>query len=221
MWHLAFNLRTRTLNSLLNNLIQIPTTLIMGWILSSERLGSRKKRAYIGIAFDAIWITGAYIAQTAWLASWKFDRTIEGPSIDVTEQAYAGAVVVYMMYAAQYGMFQNLVLWMLGTFTNDPSQSASMAGLFVGFLSAGTAVSFGVDATAQPYENENAAWFALATLCWPIMAFVAWKCVTDTNYNKEENVVIPIHMRKKLGVSDLEIVQSVQVADDVEKKASA
>ena len=54
----AFNLRTRVLNSLLNNLIQIPTTLGLGFLLDNERLGTRRKRAMIGITFDAVWITG-------------------------------------------------------------------------------------------------------------------------------------------------------------------
>lgn len=65
-------------------------------------------------------------------------------------------------------------------------------------LSSGTAVSFGVDATAQPYRNENAAYFALTTLCWPILYFVAWKYTTTTNYMKEDSVIVPVHVRKEM-----------------------
>lgn len=128
----AFNLRTRTLNSLLNNLIQIPVTVGMGYILDCERLGTRKVRAFIGITLDAVWITGAYIAQTIWLHSWKFDRSVPGPAIDVRDQAYAGAVVIYMFYAAQYGIFQNVVIYVLGGLTNEPRKSAAISGVFVG-----------------------------------------------------------------------------------------
>lgn len=71
-------------------------------------------------------------------------------------------------------------------------------------MSSGTAISFGVDATSQPYENENAAWFALTTICWPILYFIAWKCTTPTNYMKEKTVIAPVHVRKELGVSDYE-----------------
>ena len=92
----AFNLRTRVLNSFLNNLIQIPTTLGLGFLLDNERIGTRRKRAIIGITVVGTWITGTYIAQTAWLAAWKFDRSIPGPMIDCTDKAYAGAVVIYM-----------------------------------------------------------------------------------------------------------------------------
>ncbi|GAB7355475.1 hypothetical protein MBLNU459_g5972t1 [Dothideomycetes sp. NU459] len=201
----AFNLRTRTLNSLLNNLIQIPLTIGLGYILDHEKFGSRKRRALIGITFDAVWITSTYIAQTIWLASWKFDRSIPGPAIDCTDPAYAGAVVIYMCYAAQYGIFQNMVLYVLGSLTNQPRKSGYMGGLFVGILSAGTAVSFGVDATAPPYENENAAYFALATICWPILYYVATKYTTDTNYLKEEGVIVPMDVRKKMHIEGVEV----------------
>lgn len=128
----AFNLRTRILNSLLNNLIQIPTCLFLGYILDNEKLGSRRKRAIIAITFDAVWITGTYAAQTAWLASWNFDRSIPGPMIDCTDRAYAGAVVVYMLYAAQYGLSTGTILYILGTLTNEPRKSAAIGGLYAG-----------------------------------------------------------------------------------------
>jgi hypothetical protein len=90
-------------------------------------------------------------------------------------------------------------------------------------LSAGTAVSFGVDATAQPYENENAAYFALSTLCWPILYFVAWKWTTDTNYFKEESVIVPIHVRKEMRIEGVsfEPEEPATIAKVDEKKASS
>ncbi|OAA55294.1 Major facilitator superfamily domain, general substrate transporter [Niveomyces insectorum RCEF 264] len=214
----AFNLRTRTLNSLLNNLIQIPVTMGMGVLLDSARFGNRKRRAYLGITFDAVWITGAYIAQTIWLSSWKFDRSVPGPSIDCTDPAYAGAVVIYMLYAAQYGVFQNVVLYVLGSLTNEPRKLAAIGGFLVSWLSAGTAVSFGVDATVQPYENENAGYFALTTICWPILYFVAWKCVNDTNYDKEENVIVPLHVRKEMHLEGVEVANEGTQNEIVEKR---
>ncbi|KAH8805488.1 hypothetical protein F5884DRAFT_799458 [Xylogone sp. PMI_703] len=194
----AFSLRTRSLNAVLGSFIQIPTSVAMGYILDNEKFGRRKTRAFIGIGIDVLWITGAYIAQTVWLSSWKFDRSVEGPSIDVSDAAYPGAIIIYLFFAAQYGIFQNVVIWLFGTLTNSPQRQAAIGGLFVGLLSAGTAVSFGTDATAQPYENENAAYFALTMLCWPIMFFVAWKATLDTNYFLEETVIVPVHIREQI-----------------------
>ena len=74
-------------------------------------------------------------------------------------------------------------------------------------MSAGTAVSFGVDATEPPYRNENAAYFSLATLCWPIMFFIAWKYTKATNYLDEKDVIVPMHVRKEMEI-EIETIAS-------------
>ncbi len=66
-------------------------------------------------------------------------------------------------------------------------------------ISAGTCVGFATDATSQPYSNEGGAIFALTTICWPLMWYVVKTYATDTQYFKEENVVVPIHVRKEMG----------------------
>jgi hypothetical protein len=206
----AYNLRTRSLNNVLTNIVQIPCTILIGYLLDSEKLGSQRQRGMIVVVIDAIFITGTYIAQTIWLASWKFDRSIAGPSIDWTNPSYLGAVIIYLCYGAQYGMFQNTVLWLLGSLTNQPSRLSHMAGLFVSVLSAGTTSAFGIDSTKTPYEQENGAYFALATISWPILVFIAWRCTTDSNYFREEGVGIPVHVQlehdKKAQVIDGQVV---------------
>lgn len=128
----AFNLRTRTLNSLLNNLIQLPASAFLAYLLDNERFGPRRRRMVYGLAFVSIWITGAYIAQTIWLASWNFSYDVAGPDMDFTDPAYAGAVTVYLFYAAQYGIFTSIFLYTLAAFTNDPRKSAGLAGMYIG-----------------------------------------------------------------------------------------
>jgi hypothetical protein len=70
-------------------------------------------------------------------------------------------------------------------------------------LSAGTAVSFACDSTSQPYENENAAFFALTMICWPSLFYVTWMYATATNYFKEEGVIVPVHIRKEMSMDVL------------------
>jgi hypothetical protein len=217
----AYNLRTRSLNNFLVHLIQIPLALIMGWILDNERFGRRRTRALIAITIDTVWITGVYIAQTIWLHSWNFDRSVPGPSIDLHDAAYPGAVIIQLIYGAQYGIFQNVVLWILGSLSNEPKKTALMGGIFVSgrlsdslldyrifrvadnfplykVLSAGTAVAFGVDATAPNYKAESGGWFGVTTLCWPILYFLAFTQVTDTNYDKEPEVIVPVDHQEKV-----------------------
>lgn len=224
----AYNLRTRNLNSVLTNIIQIPFSIGLAALLDSTKFGSRKKRGLVAIALCSTIIIGTYIAQIIWLSSWKFDRSIDGPGIDWKDPAYKGAVVIYMLYGAQYGMLENLVLWILGTLTNEPNKLAHMGGLFVSgkyfpavfvnrdtdkstVLSAGVAVAFGVDASAIPYLNESIAWFSLATISFPIMAFVVINFTTDSNYFAEADVVVPKHIRDQHKICGVELIdQSAQ-----------
>jgi hypothetical protein len=128
----AYNLRTRSLNNILINVIQFPFAFGLAYlVLDNERLGSRKRRGLIAVLFDTIWITGTYIAQTIWLSSWKFDKTVAGPNIDYTDNSYPGALIIYLCYGAQYGIFQNTVLWVLGSLSNDPFILGNYSGLFV------------------------------------------------------------------------------------------
>ena len=116
----AFNLRSRTLNTMLGNAIQVPITLGFGCLLDSPILGPRRRRAFIGIFIVAVWVMGAYVAQTIWLSSWNFDRSIPGPSIDIHDDAYPGALTIYLFMVGQYGIFQNIVIYVFGCITNHP-----------------------------------------------------------------------------------------------------
>ncbi|OAL35292.1 hypothetical protein AYO20_05343 [Fonsecaea nubica] len=197
----AFNLRTRNLNTLLNTLFQFPVTAIHTWIID-RCAKSRRRRLFVGVTVNCVWVTGAYIAQSIWLNSWDFNWKIPGPEIDCTDKAYRGAVVVYLFYAAQYGMFQSLVLYVLGSFTNDPVKTAAYGGMYTGVLSAGAAVSFGINASLLPFENVNGEFFAISTLCRPILYFVVWKTATETSYGTEEDVIVPVHIRQEMGIGD-------------------
>ena len=37
-------------------------------------------------------------------------------------------------------------------------------------------------------------------MSWPILAYVCARYTLDTNYNKEEDVVVPIHVAKEMGL---------------------
>jgi hypothetical protein len=125
----AYNLRTRSLNIVLTNIVQITFANGVGYILDHEKVGSRRRRGLWVIAFDAIWVTGTYVAQMIWLSSWKFDREIPGPAIDWTDPSYPGAVIIYLAYGAQNGLFQNTIIWLLGAMTNQPERLVHMGGL--------------------------------------------------------------------------------------------
>lgn len=67
-------------------------------------------------------------------------------------------------------------------------------------LSAGTAICFGLNASGVNFQNVNGALFALTTLGWPVLYYTVVKHTPDTNYGKEDSVVVPVHLRQELGL---------------------
>ena len=77
--------------------------------------------------------------------------------------------------------------WILATFTNNPEELARLAGLAKGVLAGGVATSFGTEAAGLPQLKVVAYNFSVQATGLVCMAFVAWKCVTLTNYSTEES----------------------------------
>jgi hypothetical protein len=97
-----FNLRTRSLNNVMFNFIQIPASFLMTWILDSPRFGQRKTRALIGITAMSAVTLGICAAEAGWLVINDIDRTAEGPSVDWTDSAFVGPFVIYIIYGSVY-----------------------------------------------------------------------------------------------------------------------
>ena len=90
-----------------------------------------------------------------------------------------------------------LAQWILATFTNSPEELARLAGLAKGVLAGGIATSFGTEAAGLTQLHVVAYNFTLQAVGLLCMAFVIGKCVTATNYLKEENVIPPAEVKKR------------------------
>lgn len=98
-----FNLRTRSLNNVMFNFIQIPASLGTTFILDNPRFfGQRKTRALIGISVMSAITLGICAAEAAWLAQHHINRSDAGPSTDWTDSQFAGAFVIYIIYGTVY-----------------------------------------------------------------------------------------------------------------------
>ena len=86
--------------------------------------------------------------------------------------------------------------WILATFSNNPEELARFAGLAKGVLAGGIATSFGTEAAGLTQLKVVAYNFSLQAMGLVCMLFVTWKCVTATNYLKEENVVPPAEVQE-------------------------
>lgn len=83
------------------------------------------------------------------------------------------------------------VQWIISSFTNDPEQLARLAGLVKGVLAGGVAAAFGTEAAGLTQLHVIAYNFSVQAVGLVLMFAMAWKCVSATNYEKEENVMAP------------------------------
>lgn len=177
-----FNIRTRSLNSLLYWLFQMLGAVIMGTILDLNMF-RRSVRAKIGwtflfcIAF-AIW-GGGYKFQTGFTrADVKPDA--EGvyklTPMDFKDSSYIGPMFLYIFYGIFDAMFQSYCLWVMGALSNDSETTSYYAGFYKGIQSAGAAVAWRLDAYGTPYMSMFASSWALVqgsmVLAVPLIFFM-------------------------------------------------
>jgi Major Facilitator Superfamily len=197
-----FSLRTRSLNSLIYWLTQVLGTCFMGFILDNKRIG-RRKRGLIGLFIVSILVLGTWAGGAAFQVT--FTRHSPPPDVDWTDPGFGGPFVLYFMYGMADAMWQSWCYWIMGAITNESYRLARYAGFYKGVQSAGSAISFGIDASAVPFINELAANFGMMAFSIPLMAYVAWQ-VVETNYGKEKEVITPAHMENAVFKDDPEML---------------
>ncbi|KAK6455782.1 major facilitator superfamily domain-containing protein [Scheffersomyces xylosifermentans] len=163
-----FNIRTRSLNSILYWFAQMWGALIFGNILDLKYF-KRSTRARIG--WGIVFIAGMAI----WGGGLKFQLTFEREDvsssdpnvpprltpIDFKDSNYIGPMFLYMFYGMFDAIFQNLILWTLGALSNNPKKVALYAGFYKGIQSAGAAIVWRLDALEKPYMDMFASSWAL------------------------------------------------------------
>ncbi|KAL6450586.1 hypothetical protein SBY92_000831 [Candida maltosa Xu316] len=159
-----FNLRTRSLNSLLYWLSQMLGAIVLGYVLDMKMF-KRSMRAKIGWAI--LFITGLAI----WGGGLKFqlgftraDVEVDPPilkPIDYTDGAYIGPMFLYIFYGVYDAIFQTFTIWTLGALSNNPKKTALYAGFYKGIQSAGAAIAWRLDALHTPYIDMFASSWAL------------------------------------------------------------
>ena len=178
-----FNLRTRSLNSLLYWLAQMIGAVLLGLILDLKYY-SRPTRAKIG------WVVLFVLGLTIWGGGLKFQleftrKEVESvpPKIapmDFKEGRYIGPMFLYLFYGGYDSIFQTYVLWTLGALSNNPKKVALYAGFYKGIQSAGAAIAWRLDAIGVPYMNLFASSWALVQGSLVIAIPLLWFQITDT-----------------------------------------
>lgn len=144
-----FNIRTRSLNSLLYWFAQMVGAIIIGLLLDSKY--KRSTRARLGWA--VVFLLGIGI----WAGGLKFQLGYtreSAPSLellDFKDGAYIGPMFLYIFYGIYDAIFQSFILWVLGTLSNNPKKTALYASFYKALQSAFAAIVWRLDALGTSY----------------------------------------------------------------------
>lgn len=155
-----FNLRTRSLNSLLYWFAQMLGAIALGTVLDINRL-KRSTRARVG------WCIVFVVGMAIWGGGYAFQKTFTRESVavspdhphptmapmDYKDSDYIGPMFLYMFYGVHDAMFQTFILWSLGALSNNPKKAALYAGFYKGIQSAGAAVAWSLDSNNASFMN--------------------------------------------------------------------
>lgn len=234
-----FNIRTRSLNSILYWTSQIAGAYIFGYGLDvkSVRRSMRAKVVW-GVLFVitmVIW-GGGYAWQKGYTRAETAPKT--APKMDWTSRGYVGPMFLYMFYGFYDGKppssapppsprklphfpltnttlaaWQTCVYWFMGAMTNNGRKLANYAGFYKGIQSAGAAIIYRIDALKAPFMNEFASSWALLAGSLLLAAPLIWTKIQDT---------VPIEEDLKFTDETYEDVKPMIVgggAPEVEEKA--
>lgn len=170
-----FNLRTRSLNSLVYWAAQILGAAVWGWFLDRKwfsRPTHAKILHSIVFVFTMVVWGGGYAAELSfhrkeksfewmWLHGNKDTNPYTTDSIDWTDGGYGGWVVLYIFYGVYDAVWQTYTYWLMGALSNSSRKIALYAGFYKGLQSAGAAVVWRLDAIHIPFRNVFASTWAL------------------------------------------------------------
>ncbi|KAH8646240.1 hypothetical protein BX600DRAFT_519078 [Xylariales sp. PMI_506] len=186
-----FDLRARSLLTFISAVVEVIATYGFGLILDNHSW-SRPKRARIGILLMSLLIIGIYSGEAGWLfAVIPPDEPESKPAYDWTSSSFPGFFVIFVIFNTLGAVAPVYLSWLLSSLTNDPKKSGAYAGLLRSVMAAGVAIGFGIAAAGVSSRVQFIIQITCQFLAIGPQAWVAFRYVTDTNYGKEEMVIVP------------------------------
>ncbi|KAI1493083.1 major facilitator superfamily domain-containing protein [Biscogniauxia mediterranea] len=208
-----FNVRTRSLNSLLYWLSQILGAIVFGYALDFPKIRrSLRAKLSLGALFSLtfiIWGGGYAWQRQQVLRPVTQQPDYEDQKLDWTTPGYIGPMFLYLFYGFYDAVWQTCVYWYMGALSNSGRRTANMAGFYKGLQSAGAAIFWRLDGLHTEFNTLFAVTWAICAASIVIAAPVVWLKVKDTTDLEED-----------LKFSD-ETVEDVVPVTVLEKRTSA
>lgn len=182
-----FNVRTRSLNSLLYWFSQMVGAIVLGMMMDSKKF-SRPTRARIGYALLTI------TSLAIWGGGLKFQLGVTRENveslklIDFKDKSYIGPMFLYMFYGAYDAIFQSFIFWIMGTFSNNPKKVALYASFYKSLQSAFSAIGWRLDALGVSYISMFSASWGMVQGSLLIAAPLVLFMITETTPPDEDDI---------------------------------
>jgi MFS family permease len=188
---LYFNIRTRSLNSVMFTIMQAVGALGIAPLLDSKRFGTRRSRGLLSTVSMGLLTIATWIGLLVWLDKHPLDIT-NPPLYDWKDDEFGGFFVLVILMGINMVVYQVVVQWIVAALTNDPEQLARYAGFAKGCLAGGLCAAFGTEAAGTLTQSYVTAFiFSLQGVGLVCMVIVCWFGVRPTNYGLEETVIVP------------------------------
>ncbi|KAH7333477.1 major facilitator superfamily domain-containing protein [Rhexocercosporidium sp. MPI-PUGE-AT-0058] len=197
-----FDSRTRTLNNVIYWTSALISWGFIAFLCDSKLIGRRRARALIAAGVVASCLVAVWTAVIWFLISHPIDRHKKPLGTDWTNTLKAvPLLVIWVFMGGSWAMFQGYIVWVVGTFSNEPTKLSHFSGFAESMRALGFAIAFGIDSYKVAFLSEAGAYFALYMVGLICAALSAARYTTDCYYGKEELVVVPKSFDKVIGGS--------------------
>ncbi|KAG0206353.1 hypothetical protein BGX28_002207 [Mortierella sp. GBA30] len=182
-----FNIRTRSLNSLIFWVAQIIGALGIGYLLDRIPV-KRPKRAKLGLLVIALLFMSTWIAALMVQLKHKWERKAMHPKelIDYEHgNNYTGLLAIYTMFGFCDAAFAVYCYWLMGALSNKHDELSRYAGFFKSIQSLGSAVAAPLDLAQTPLLAYLIINWILCAISIATM-FLVCRTITDTTIDDEQ-----------------------------------
>lgn len=181
-----FNIRTRSLNSLLYWLSQMIGAFFFGLILDWTRF-KRTTRAKIGwgivfVLTMVIWGGGLHFQQ-----QYTRESALEMSLIDFKEGRYIGPMFLFFFYGVYDAIFQTLIYYLLGCMSNNPKKNSIYGAIYKSIQSAGAAIVWRLDYYEVSYMKMFATSWGLCAGSLVIAAPLVFLWISEHTEAEEDD----------------------------------
>ncbi|KAF9948024.1 hypothetical protein BGZ72_010002 [Mortierella alpina] len=183
-----FNIRTRSLNSLIFWVAQIIGALVIGYLLDRIPV-KRPKRAKLGLLFIALLFMATWIAALMMQLKHKWERKAlqRKELIDYGHGTnYTGLLAIYAMFGFCDAAFAVYCYWLMGALSNKHDELSRYAGFFKSIQSLGSAVAAPLDLAQTPLLAYLITNWILCAISIATM-FLVSRTISDTTIDDDDD----------------------------------